>query len=113
MVGLIGQGILRDTLVPSYVMFAIAIPFLAIAANDSTRRWALIPGGVMAVIGLSLLAAGDAFQYLLPVALILAGVFVVARQFMGRDTMTEVEERPEIAPTNDAPADSAQPDAES
>lgn len=91
MVGLIGQGILRDTLIPSYVMFAIAIPFFVVYARDPRQPWALIPAGVMSIIGLSLLFAGDAAQYVLPIALILAGLIVVARQFMrGSSTPPDV-----------------------
>lgn len=84
MVGLIGRGILSDLLVPSYVMFAIAIPFFLVYARDPKQWWALIPAGVMAAIGVSLLVAGAATQYLLPIALILAGVLLVARQFLRR-----------------------------
>lgn len=86
MVGLLGQGILVDALVPTYVMFAIAIPFLVVFAREPKQWWALIPAGVMAAIGVSLLLGGDAAQYVLPVLLIVAGIFLVARHFLRRDS---------------------------
>lgn len=82
MVGLIGQAVLTDLLIPAYVMFAIAIPFVVVYARNPRQWWALIPAGVMAVIGLSMLLAEAAVQYLLPVALILAGILLLMRLFV-------------------------------
>jgi hypothetical protein len=82
MVGLIGQDILTDLLIPAYVMFAVAIPFVVVYARNPRQWWTLIPAGMMAVIGLSLLLAEAALQYLLPVALILAGVLILVRLFV-------------------------------
>ena len=81
MVGLIGAGILDDLLVPAYVMFAIAIPFLVVYARDRKLWWSLIPGGIMAVIGLSFLLAEAAIEYVAAAALILVGVWLLVRQF--------------------------------
>lgn len=85
MVGLIGAGILNDLLVPAYVMFAIAIPFLVVYTLNPKEWWPLIPGGIMAVIGLSFLVAGARVQYVAPVALVLAGVWILVRQFARRE----------------------------
>jgi threonine/homoserine/homoserine lactone efflux protein len=62
MVGLIGLGVLDDLLIPTYVMFAIAIPFFVVYARDTKQWWALIPGGIMVVIGLSFLVAEAMFR---------------------------------------------------
>jgi hypothetical protein len=99
MVGLIGAGILSDLLVPAYVMFAIAIPFLVVYARNPKEWWPLIPGGIMAVIGLSFLIAEAAVQYVGPVVMILAGAWILVRMFT-RGEPTDIVGQP--AP--DAPA---------
>ncbi len=93
MVGLIGQGVLDELLIPAYIMFVIATPFLVVYARNPKQGWALIPGGAMAVIGLSFLVAEflvaeAAVQYVAPAALILAGVWVLARQFTRKEPGT-------------------------
>ena len=98
MVGLIGAGMLHDLLIPSYVMFAIAIPFLVVFARNPRERWPLIPGGVLTVLGLSFLIAGAALEYILPISLIVAGIGLVARQLLrgetaGLDTQSPVYEQ--------------------
>jgi hypothetical protein len=81
MVPLIEAEILSDLLVPAYIMFVIAVPFFVIYARNRKQWWALIPGGIMAVIGLSFLVAETAVEYVGAVALILIGVWILARQF--------------------------------
>ena len=77
--------------VPAYVMFAIALPFLGGALY--LRRWPLlIPGGVMAAIGIFLLAdAVETFATLMtlivPLGLIGIGVLLLLRP--GRRTEGE------------------------
>ncbi len=85
MVGLIGLGVLDDLLVPSYVMFAIAIPFFVVYARNTRNWWALIPAGVLAIIGLAFLIAEAAVQYVVPAVLIIVGVWILARQFMRKE----------------------------
>ena len=85
MVALLGYGLLSDLLVPAYVMFAIAIPFLAVYAFNSKNWWALIPGGIMAVIGLSFLIAEAAAGLIVPVFLVIAGIWIIVRQFLRKE----------------------------
>ncbi|MGD9375032.1 MAG: hypothetical protein PVJ23_04575, partial [Anaerolineae bacterium] len=53
MIGLIGLGILDDLLVPAYILLAIALPFFGLYAWDRKQWWFLIPGGILALVGLS------------------------------------------------------------
>jgi hypothetical protein len=85
MVGLLGAGILNDLLIPAYVMFAVAIPFIVVYALNPKEWWPLIPGGIMAVIGLAFLVAEAAVQYIAPAVLVVAGVWVLARQFIRKE----------------------------
>lgn len=86
MVGLIEVGILEDNLIASYVMFSIAIPFFVVFARDRNLWWALIPGGIMGLIGLALLITEAAASYFVPVALIIVGAWVLVRQFARQET---------------------------
>ena len=85
MVGLIGTGILNDLLIPAYVLFAVAIPFLVVYARNPRQLWALIVGGITAVIGLSFLVAEALVEYVVPAVLILAGIWILARQFIRQE----------------------------
>jgi hypothetical protein len=100
MVWLIGQGVLDDLLIPAYVMFAIAIPFIVVYARDSRQWWALIPGGIMAVIGIAFLIAEAAAQYVGAVALILVGIWILVRQFVRKEPAA-----PDVPPPTDPEAD--------
>lgn len=95
MVGLIGLGVLNDLLIPAYVMFSIAIPFFVVYARNSKLWWALIPAGIMAVIGLSFLIAEAAAQYIGPVLLVVVGFWILVRQFIRKEPMTSAPETSE------------------
>lgn len=94
MVGLLGLGVLTDLLVPAYVMFAIAIPFFVVYVRNTKQWWALIPGGIMAVIGLSFLIAEAAVQYVAPVALVIVGVWILVRQFARKEPVGPEADQP-------------------
>jgi len=85
MVGLLGVGVLSDLLIPAYVLFAIAIPFLVVYAWDPKQWWPLIPGGILAVIGLAFLVAEAAVQYVGPAVLVLIGVWILVRVFTRKE----------------------------
>lgn len=89
MVGLLERGLLNDLLVPAYVMFAIAVPFFVVYGRNPQQWWALIPGGIMAVIGLSFLIAEAMIGYAVPAVLILAGLWILIRQFTHQETLAD------------------------
>jgi hypothetical protein len=84
MIWLIGRGVLGDLLIRSYVLFAVALPFFVVYARDRSPWWALIPGGIMAIVGLSFLIAEGAVEVIGAVVLILIGVGILVRLFTRR-----------------------------
>jgi hypothetical protein len=80
MVGLIETGFMRDLLVPAYVMFSIAIPFIFIYIRNPREWWPLIPGGVMGVIGMAFLLSERSTRIITPILVIAIGVFIIMRQ---------------------------------
>ena len=88
MVGLIGIGVLNELVIPAYVMFAIAIPFIGVYVRNPKEWWPLIPGGIMAGIGLAFLVAEAEFQVIGPVVLVLAGLWILVRQLTHRQPTT-------------------------
>jgi hypothetical protein len=96
MIGLTGLGVLSDALVPAFILLAIAIPFFVVYARDRSQWWPLIPGGILAVVGLSFLVAEGAFMYLGAAILFLAGALILVRAFTRRESAPhEHEERQE------------------
>ncbi|MCJ7623328.1 MAG: hypothetical protein MUO76_07475 [Anaerolineaceae bacterium] len=86
MVFLIEANVIDDILVAAYVMFAIAIPFFVVYFRNKGNWWALIPGGIMAVLGISFLLSGDAAQFVGPLVLVIAGGWIIFRQFSRKET---------------------------
>ncbi len=84
MVLLLESGVLSDLLVPAYVMIAIAVPFFAVYFWNRQNWWALIPAGILLVIGFAFLFAEAAAGLIVPAALILIGIGILLRQFLGR-----------------------------
>ncbi len=80
MVGLIGLGWLVNFLIPAYVMFAIAIPFFTVYVLNAKNWWALIPAGIMSVIGLGFLLATPAARLIVPLALVGVGIWIIIQQ---------------------------------
>ncbi len=70
-----------DTAV-SYIMFAIALPFLFVYVRNTKMWWALIPGGIMAIIGISFLFTADLGKYIGPGIIILLGLWILLRAFI-------------------------------
>ncbi|MFC2029206.1 hypothetical protein ACFLWA_00580 [Chloroflexota bacterium] len=89
MVGLIGLGLLDDLLVPAFILIAISIPFFVVYLRDRRLWWALIPGGILAVIGVSFLFAENALGYIGALVLILVGVGILVRGFTRKDAPGE------------------------
>jgi hypothetical protein len=90
MIWLIGRGVLGDLLIPSYVLFAVALPFFVVYARDRSQWWALIPGGIMAVIAVSFLIAEGAVQYIGALVPIAIGVVILVRVLTRRRPVGEV-----------------------
>jgi hypothetical protein len=96
-IGLAKAGLFGDDLVSAFVVLAIAIPFFVIYARDRKRWWALIPGVVLAAVGLSIgswlpwhavrasLIAGDVVEYGAALVLLVAGAWILVRATAGRD----------------------------
>lgn len=53
LVGLATWGGAADGLLTAYILLVVALPFLLVYARDRRRWWALIPGGILAALGLS------------------------------------------------------------
>ncbi len=96
MIGLTEGGVLSDLLVPAYILFAIAVPFFVVYVRNTQQWWALIPAGILAVIGLSFLIAEAAVQYVAPVALVLVGVWILVRQFTRKEPVGPEADQPPV-----------------
>jgi len=79
MVPLLETDTLTDTTVPAYVMFAVALPFLVVFFGNTSQWWALIVGGIIAILGVALLLDSDLTEYVTPIALILVGGGILVR----------------------------------
>jgi hypothetical protein len=105
MIPLIEAGVLSDLLIPAYVLFAIAIPFFVVYARGPKHWWLLIPGGILAVVGLSFLIAEAAVQYVGPAVLVLVGVWILVRQFTRREPTAPDAPAPPGPEADEPPAD--------
>jgi hypothetical protein len=89
MVLLTDSGLMSDDLVPPYVLFAIAVPFFVVYARNTKNWWALIPGGILAIVGISFLIAEAAVEYVGAIVLVVVGLWIVVRQFTGKASGAE------------------------
>jgi hypothetical protein len=84
MIGLTEWGLLDDELVASYVLFVIAIPFFVVYVRNRSQWWWLIPGGILAIIGLAFLIAEGAIEYIGALVLVAVGAYMLLRVFTHR-----------------------------
>ena len=86
MVFLIDARLLIDLAIPAYIMFAIAIPFFVVFLyNRKQNRWALIPGGIVGVIGIGFFAGTNLAAYVIPAVLIIFGGWVLISSFTKKE----------------------------
>lgn len=85
-------GVLEDTVTVTFILFAIAIPFFVVYIRDTKNWWALIPGGILAVIGLAFLIAEGAVAYVFGAVFIIAGFLIVLRQLTRREEPLPLDE---------------------
>ena len=92
MVPLTEFGVLDDNLTAAFILIAVAIPFFVVFLRNTKNWWALIPGGILAIVGLSFLIAEAAVEYIFAAVLIVAGILIVVRQFTKAEETPQVEE---------------------
>lgn len=81
MVLLIIREVLEDLLIPSYVMFAVALPFFWAYYQNREKAGFLVPAGILSLVGLSFLLFNESLiQYVIPGILIVTGVALIMRQ---------------------------------
>lgn len=77
---LVGFNLLNGILIAAYANMAVALPFFYVYFKNKKHWWALIPGGVTAVVALSFMIASSA-KFVGPATLIVAGILLLSRQF--------------------------------
>ena len=92
------SGSVSDDLVTAYVLFAIALPFFFVFVRNRSHWWALIPGGILTVIGVGFLATEGAFAIVGAVLLIVVGLWFLVRAFTHKEPAREAD-----LPDPDAP----------
>ena len=96
LVAFITLDILHDTFIATFVLTVIALPFLFVFLRNREQWWALIPGGIVGLIGISFLLAEGTFKYVLPAIIILIGGWILVRQFIRQEASSL--ETPAITP---------------
>ena len=80
---LVGFNLLNGLLIAAFVNFAVALPFFYVYFKNKKHWWALIPGGVTAVVALSFMISSSA-KFVGPATLIVAGIWLLSRQFTNK-----------------------------
>ncbi len=82
----LGAALDNGEMVPGILFLGLAVTFFAVYAlpsDEGRRKWALIPAGILAVMGIAMsLAFGEWINYLWPVLLIIGGAYVLFRALM-------------------------------
>ena len=95
MLALIVLDILHDDAVAVYALFATALPFLVVGFRDRAKRWPfIIPGAILVVVGMVFLIAEAAFEYIGALALVLVGVWILARALGRKKSSPEAQGPP-------------------
>jgi len=79
-IGLTRSGI-SDNIVSIYVISVFTIPFFVIYAWNRKRWWALIPGSITAIIGLSFLITRRGVGHSVVLAVLIVGASILVRAF--------------------------------
>ena len=79
MVGLLEFHLLTGLAVPAFIMLAVAIPFFFVYIHNQENSWALIPGGITALIGSGFLLGTDFGKYFTPALMVLGGIWMLVR----------------------------------
>lgn len=82
LIGLESLGVFSGDTEVSYIMFAIAFPFFFVYVRNRRHWWALIPAGIMAIIGGAFLFTADIGKYIGPAFIILIGIWILFRAFV-------------------------------
>ena len=64
-------------------------PFFAVYLWNRQNWWALIPAGILLIIGFAFLLAEAAVELIIPTVLILVGIGILLRQFLRREPEAE------------------------
>ncbi len=99
-----GAGLISDETVAAVIIGGVSTGFLVIYLIDRKQWWALIPGGIMAIIAFFMLLATTA-QYIWPLAIIVLGLLLLRRAWGGVRRQAREEEylinRPSPEPYDD------------
>ena len=102
--GLLLADVLTAFWLPGYLLFCLALPFLAMYTSAKRQTWMLITGGILATIGAGYAVA--AIEAFIPVFFAVCGVFLLARQ-VSRRRAQSAQVRREQAPAYGPEADRA------
>jgi hypothetical protein len=103
-----GAGLISDETLAAVIIGGVSTGFLVIYLIDRKQWWALIPGGIMAIIAFFMLLATTA-EYIWPLAIIVLGLLLLRRAWGGVRRQAREEEylsnRPSPEPYDDLALD--------